>query len=158
MINARAETAPERPAFKRSFERFRCLIPADGFYEWRRNGMGRREAFHISRADGALVAFAGLWAIWHGPDGRVVRSCTILTQTANEAVAPLHDRMPIVLAAEAEDRWLDKLLPASSVTSLLSGLPATCTALRAVGPAVNDARYDGPDCLAGPRAQQPTLF
>jgi putative SOS response-associated peptidase YedK len=158
MINARVETAPERPAFKRSFERFRCLIPADGFYEWRRNRIGRREAFHISRDDGELVAFAGLWAIWHRPDGGTVRSCTILTQSANEAVAPLHDRMPIVLAAESEDHWLDPLLPASGVASLLRGLPAERTVLRPVGPAVNDARYDGPECLADPLEQQPSLF
>jgi putative SOS response-associated peptidase YedK len=157
MINARVETVAERPAFRRAFERYRCLIPADGFYEWRRDPDGRKRAFHIARADGQLFAFAGMWSIWHGDAGRRIRSCTILTTAANDAVAPLHDRMPIILMPEDEASWLDHARGADELFELLRGLRASDTTLRPVGPAVNDARYDGPECLA-PAVEQPTLF
>jgi putative SOS response-associated peptidase YedK len=159
MINARVETVAERPAYRRSFERFRCLIVADGFYEWRRMPSGPKQAFHITRDGAGLFAFAGLWSIWHGEDDRQLRSCTILTRAANSAIASLHDRMPIILAPDAEAAWLDAATPAAALEELLHGLPATHTALRAVGPAVNDARYDGPECLAPPvEAAQSALF
>ena len=151
MINARVETAAERPAFRRAFERYRCLIIADGFYEWQRMPDGPKRAFHITRDDGGLFAFAGLWSIWHGDDDRVLRTCTILTTAANSAIAPLHDRMPIILARDAEAAWLDSSTPREALDSiLLAGLTPAQTALHAVGPAVNDARYDGPECLAAP--------
>jgi putative SOS response-associated peptidase YedK len=148
MINARVETVTERPAFRRAFERYRCLIIADGFYEWRRLPSGPRQAFHITRADRGLFAFAGLWSIWYGPDEQKLRTCTILTTAASSAIAPLHDRMPVILDAEAESAWLEPSQPAARLRELLGGLRATETALRPVGPAVNDARYDGPECLA----------
>ncbi len=150
MINARVETVAERPAFRRGFERYRCLIIADGFYEWQRMPHGPKRAFHITRDDGGLFAFAGLWSIWHGDDDRVLRSCTILTAAANSAIAPLHDRMPIILARDAEAAWLDSSTPREALDSILTGLTPAQTALQAVGPAVNDARYDGPECLAPP--------
>jgi putative SOS response-associated peptidase YedK len=159
MINARVETVAERPAYRRAFERFRCLIVADGFYEWRPMPSGPKQAFHITREDGGLFAFAGLWSIWHGEEDRTVRSCTILTRPANSAIASLHDRMPIILAPEAEPAWLDGATPPAALDELLSGLSARHTALRAVGPAVNDARYDGAECLAPPvEAVQTALF
>jgi putative SOS response-associated peptidase YedK len=148
MINARVETVAQRPAFRRAFERYRCLIVADGFYEWRREPGGPKQPFHITRTDGSPFAFAGLWSIWYGEDDRKLRSCTILTTTPNEAIAPLHDRMPVILAPEAEQLWLNPSTPAERLRALLVGLPTTQTALQAVGPAVNDARYDGPECLA----------
>ncbi len=148
MINARVETVQERPAFKRAFERFRCLIIADGFYEWQRRSDGPKQPFHITRADGSPFAFAGLWSIWHGDDGTKLRSCTILTTSPNEAIAPLHDRMPVILSPAAEEPWLDSSTPAPVLRELLNGIPAEATTLRPVGPAVNDARYDGPECLA----------
>jgi putative SOS response-associated peptidase YedK len=148
MINARVETAAERPAFRRAFERYRCLIIADGFYEWRRVDAGPKQAFHITRGDGAAFAFAGLWSIWHGEGDRTLRTCTILTTASNRAIAPLHDRMPIILVRDAEFAWLDPATRGEALGSLLTGLPETDIALRAVGPAVNDARYDGPECLA----------
>jgi putative SOS response-associated peptidase YedK len=163
MINARVETVAERPAFRRPFERFRCLIPADGFYEWSAPaGGGSKRAFHIARADGELFAFAGLWSLWR-PDGDdeapPIRSCAILTTRPNSAVASLHDRMPVILASGAESTWLDGALPPDRLRELLSGLSPSQTALRAVGPAVNDARYDGPECLASPSGDaQAALF
>jgi putative SOS response-associated peptidase YedK len=150
MINARVETVTERPAYRRAFERYRCLIVADGFYEWRPAPGGPKRPFHITRADGALFAFAGLWSIWHAPDGGTLRTCTILTRAANSAVAPLHDRMPVILDPRHESLWLDTTTPTDSVDEMLVGLPADDTALTEVGLAVNDARYDGPDCLAPP--------
>src|SRR3984885_9687951 len=106
MINARLETVSERPAYRRAFERFRCLIVADGFYEWQPVTGGPKQPFHITRDDGALFAFAGLWSIWHAPDGSTLRTCTILTTAANSAIAQLHDRMPVILARDAEQPWL----------------------------------------------------
>jgi len=148
MINARVETVAERPAFRRAFERYRCLVVADGFYEWRRQPPGPKQPFHITPAGGGVFAFAGLWSIWYPEDGDRLRSCTILTTAPNEAIAPLHDRMPVILAPGAEERWLDPSTPCVELFELLAGLPADQTAVRPVGPAVNDARYDGPECLA----------
>lgn len=159
MINARVETVADRPAFRRAFERYRCLIIGDGFYEWRRVSDGPKQAFHITRADGEPFAFAGLWSIWYGEDGHKLRTCTILTTAANDAIASLHDRMPIILDPKLERAWLDPSSRADELRAMLSGLPSSRTALRPVSPAVNDARYDGPECLAGPRPDgQGALF
>ena len=149
MINARSETVTERPAFKQPFGRFRCLIIADGFYEWQvPPGGGPKQAFHITTAAESPFAFAGLWSMWKGPDGERLRSCAILTTAANAAVAPLHDRMPVILAPKVEAAWLDPATPRHELIGMLEPLPDSATVLQAVGPAVNDARYDGPECLA----------
>jgi putative SOS response-associated peptidase YedK len=147
MINARVETVAERPAYRRAFERYRCLIIADGFYEWRSMPAGPKQPFHIARDDGGLFSFAGLWSIWHAPDGGKLRSCAILTTAANSAIAPLHDRMPVILAPDAEAAWLDTSTPREHLSEILAGLAASGTVLHAVSSAVNDARYDGPECL-----------
>jgi putative SOS response-associated peptidase YedK len=165
MINARAETAPERPAFRQPFRQMRCLIPATGFYEWAKQADGRKQAFHITAAGREVCAFAGLWSLWRGAARHQteaeIRSCAILTSAANEVVAPLHDRMPVILPKEAEEGWLDPETPLDELRALLTPFPAGETILHAVGPAVNDARYDGPECLEAPPApspQQPALF
>jgi putative SOS response-associated peptidase YedK len=159
MINARVETVAERPAFRRAFERYRCLIIADGFYEWRPASGGPKQPFHITRADGGMFAFAGLWSIWHAPDGGRLRTCTILTTAANSAIAELHDRMPVILPADAESEWLELATSPGRVEEILAGLSPADTALQPVGLAVNDARYDGPECLAPPVPDaQATLF
>ena len=151
MINARVETVAAKPAFRSQLERFRCLVVADGFYEWQTAPGARRgdpkQAFHIT-AGGAPFAFAGLWSIWKGGEDSTIRSCTILTLPANPAIAPLHDRMPVILAPGAEAAWLDPATPRGELAELLTPLPASQTLVRPVGPAVNDARYDGPECLA----------
>jgi putative SOS response-associated peptidase YedK len=159
MINARLETVSERPAYRRAFERFRCLIVADGFYEWQAQPAGPKQPFHITRDDGAPFAFAGLWSIWHGDEGVRLRTCTILTTAANEAILGLHDRMPVILAPEAEHAWLDTSTPQDQLHQILAGLPARRTSLTPVSFAVNDARFDGPECLAPPAPDpQESLF
>jgi putative SOS response-associated peptidase YedK len=162
MINARVETVADKPAFRSAFQRFRCLIVADGFYEWRRTGEGPKRPFRITRDDGALFAFAGLWSIWHGVGGdphETLRTCTIITRPANQAIAELHDRMPVILDPAREADWLDTSTPPGALEQILAGLPAEHTALREVGLAVNDARHDEPDCLDPPaREAQAPLF
>jgi putative SOS response-associated peptidase YedK len=167
MINARADTLAEKPAFRDALKTRRCLIVADGFYEWqKREGQQRKQPFHITRADGAPFAFAGLWAIWHGPGDEVLRTCTIVTTEANDALRDIHDRMPVILPDQgAEDAWLDHETPREALGELLAPLPDAMTASRPVGYAVSDARYDGPECLADPEpepeaagADEPRLF
>jgi putative SOS response-associated peptidase YedK len=159
MINARVETVAARPAYRRAFERFRCLIIADGFYEWRSLPNGYKQPHHIARSDGEPFAFAGLWSIWRAEGGRTLRSCTIITTAANDAVAQLHDRMPVILAPEHETAWLDPITPPKLLHQLVEGIPAADIAIRPVSSAVNDARYDGPECLAPPpEGAQAALF
>ena len=111
MINARSETLAERNAYKRAYRKRRCLIPADGFYEWKRQpGSTRKQPFYIHRTDDEPLAFAGLWEIWKGPDrsgDEVVRSTTIVTGPANDLMAEIHDRMPVILPPDAWGTWLD---------------------------------------------------
>lgn len=111
MINARAETLATSNGFKHAFERRRCLVPATGFFEWRKHGGGRtKQPFYIHRPDGAPYAFAGLWEVWRGAgrDQEPLRTCTIITTSPNEPMAALHDRMPVILPPEAWDLWLDR--------------------------------------------------
>ncbi len=156
MINARAETLEERPAYREAFRRFRCLIVADGFYEWRAQEAGPKQPYHIARPGGEPFAFAGLWSVWRD-EHQTLRSCTIITTQACGPVASLHDRMPVILPPQAEEEWLlspsrDRLL------DLVRRSDAELAELRPVSTAVNDARHDAPDCLEAPDSLQPTLF
>jgi putative SOS response-associated peptidase YedK len=152
-INARAESAHERPAFASLLEssRGRCLIIADGFYEWVRAEDPRRprRPLHFALAERRPFAFAGLWTTWRPPDGGdPVRSCTILTTAANRVVAPAHDRMPVILADAGErEAWLDASLDAAGVAPLLRPLPDDALQARRASARVNAATYDAPDCL-----------
>ncbi len=151
LINARVESVTDRPAFRGALERFRCLIPADGFYEWQQlPGQRRKQPFHITRADHELFAFAGLWSVWHRGQADELRSCTILTTAANPLVAQVHDRMPVILRPEQESRWLAPDGSVSTLVEMLSGLGPDEMAMRPVGPAVSDIRNDGPECLLDP--------
>jgi putative SOS response-associated peptidase YedK len=111
LINARAETVTTKPAYRRAFERRRCIVPADGFYEWRAvEGVKARQPYFIRRVDGEPLAFAGLWESWYDPGiepPERLRSCTIVTTVANDELTPLHHRMPVVLASTVWDEWLD---------------------------------------------------
>ena len=105
MINARAETVAEKPSFRTALRRRRCLVLADGFYEWRRTGAGKRP-MRITMASGEPFAFAGLWDTWRDPQDETVTSCTIITTGANDLLRPIHDRMPVILQRDQEDLWL----------------------------------------------------
>jgi putative SOS response-associated peptidase YedK len=148
-INARAETVSTSPAFAESFRRRRCIVPADGFYEWQRDGSARR-AFYIRPSDGTPLALAGLWSGWRGGSGEtVLRTFTILTTTPNEAIAPLHDRMPVILEPEHWGLWLDPALSdVGELHGLLRPAPAASLEIRRVAALVNDVRNDGPELIA----------
>jgi putative SOS response-associated peptidase YedK len=108
MINARAETVTAKPVFARLLVRRRCIVPVDGFYEWQRQPGGKRkQPFFLHPAEGPVFAFAGLWDVWSGPDGEPVTNLTILTTAANQTVAQVHDRMPVILPTQNWDAWLD---------------------------------------------------
>ena len=156
LINARAESMAERPAFRDAFAARRCLVVADGFYEWERRPDGTKQPWWITRPDGEPFAFAGLWATWRGAPGvEPLRTCAIVTTGASAALARLHDRMPVILAPGAEAAWLERETPPDALLELCA--PLEETGARAVGPAVNDARYDGAECLE-PAPAPLTLF
>jgi putative SOS response-associated peptidase YedK len=158
MINARVESVGERPAFRDALRRRRCLVPADGFYEWQGRA-GRRRPHHATLPAGGLFAIAGLYERWHGPGGEVIDSFTLLTRPAQGAVAALHDRMPLIVDPAGYAAWLarDGMEP----TALLAALPEALGAglvIRPVGPRVNDVRNDDPECLAAPAEEPLPLF
>jgi len=149
MINARAETLASRAAFRAALERRRCLIPADGFYEWQREGRARRAPFYVRGRDGEPFAMAGLWDVWRRPDGEAVASCAIITTAANEAVAEIHDRMPVILAPEAYDPWLTRApLHLDALVSWLIACPDEWLEAYRVSNLVNVPAHDEPACIA----------
>jgi len=147
MFNARSETVAGKPAFREAFAHRRCLVPVDGFYEWRKRG-DRREPFYFSGADGRLLALAGLWERWEYPGGKVIESCSVLTCDANPLMRRIHHRMPVILPREHHDAWLDA--PAAAADGLRGLLlPAPDAWLRCwpVGPRVNRSDAEGPDLI-----------
>jgi putative SOS response-associated peptidase YedK len=145
VINARSESIATRPAFRDAFRHRRCLVPADGFYEWSAAGTGR-QAFHIARRDGRPFAFAGLWEP-ETASGKPA-SCVILTTEPNDLLRPIHDRMPVIVEPSDYGRWLTPDDARSeSLADLLKPCPPETLAARPVGPAVNNAQNEGPACL-----------
>jgi putative SOS response-associated peptidase YedK len=144
-INARAETVDSRPTFRDAFQRRRCIVPARGFYEWRRMGKVK-QPYLMKLLGGELFGFAGLWARWRDPAGRVVDSCAIVTTAANAVVAPVHDRMPVILPRKGYDTWLDPKAPAGVVKQLLAGTPNDALVAVPVSTRVNDVGCDDPEC------------
>lgn len=148
-INARAETVATKAAFKDSLVRRRCLIPADGFYEWERREPGGKVPHFIHHADGTPLALAGLWGSWKAPDGERVTTCTIVTTRPDDLIAPIHDRMPVILPRDSWDRWLDRdLTDPAVVGQMLAPTTAGTLAEYAVSTLVNDVRNNYPECLA----------
>lgn len=148
MINARSETVAEKPSFRRAFDQRRCIIPADGFYEWRKDGK-QKIPMRFRLRDGRPFAFAGLWEAWRPPDGEgeTLFTCTILTTAANELVQPVHDRMPVILAQESLDLWLDRDVPGEGVVSLLRPYPAREMEAYEVSPRVNSVANEDPELI-----------
>jgi putative SOS response-associated peptidase YedK len=147
MINARAETVDTKPAYRNAFKQRRCLIPAEGFYEWKAEERGKTP-YLIRRSDGAPFAMAGLWETWKGPDGAPLESCTVVVTDANALLRALHDRMPVVLAPEDYAAWLDpgNQDAAGVLTMLRSAEPAAWQG-RQVSRKVNSPKNDSPDLL-----------
>jgi putative SOS response-associated peptidase YedK len=147
LINARAETVAEAAAFRDAFRMHRCLIVADGFYEWRPEETGKKPLW-ITRPSREPFAFAGLWAEASRGDGSVVHSCTIVTCEPGEVVAPIHDRMPVILEQGGESEWLDPAATDERLRALLA--PTDDLAVTEVSDAVNDVRQDGPALIEPP--------
>ncbi len=154
LINARAETLEEKPSFSEPFSRRRCLIPADGFYEWQRNGKAK-QPYYFRMNDGASFSFAGLWDRWRNPNGELspasregpITSCSIITTTANEVLAPIHNRMPVILAPEDYERWLSEDARAEELREMLTPFPADEMTSFPVSLQVNHAQAEGPQLV-----------
>ena len=142
LINARAETVNEKPAFRNAMKRRRCLIPADGFYEWKRDG-GVKRPYLIRMKGGAPFAFAGLWETWVGPNGEELDTAAMITTDANAVLAPIHHRMPVILPPDKFDMWLDCAnVSALEASALLVQAPAVAMEAFEISPAVNRVAND----------------
>jgi putative SOS response-associated peptidase YedK len=147
MFNARAETLTVSPAFRDAVKRRRCLVPVDGFYEWKREGT-IRQPYHVRREDGRPLVLAGLWAGWKDPATEMVRrTFTIVTTTPNTTLADLHDRMPVVLPDAVWGRWLDPAAETSEVLAMLAPVEDVPLGIHPVERYVNDVRRDGPELI-----------
>lgn len=149
MINARAETLAEKPSYRNSFRRKRCLILADGFYEWKQTeGSKSKQPMYIYMKDHKPFAFAGLWDLWHAPDGSEVYSCTIITTEPNELLKSIHNRMPVILPPTAYPVWLDpKEQSPASLSQWLKPFPADEMAAHPVSRLVNSPQAESKECI-----------
>lgn len=158
MINARGESVATKPSFRSAFRRRRCLIPADGFYEWKKTGGRTKQPFYVLMRDEKPFAFAGLWERWTSDDGSELESCTIITTEPNELLSELHDRMPVVLAADDYDAWMN---PGNEETGelerFLRPYPAERMKFYPIDTTVNNPQNDNPSCIE-PAGEQGTLF
>lgn len=146
LINARAETAAEKPSFRSALRQRRCLVAADGFYEWAKAG-SKKQPYYVRLADGGPFAIAGLWEHWEGEDGEIIESCTLLTTEANELMRPIHERMPVILPREAHALWLDPSVQRpEQVVPLLKPYPGEDMVAYPVGTLVNNPRNEQPGC------------
>ncbi len=162
MINARAESAATTPAFRDALKTRRCLIPADGFYEWKKLAQGK-QPYCLTVRDDSLFAFAGLWDRWRAPDGTFLETCSILTTSANRLAEPIHDRMPVIVAPENYDLWLDPgFKNTGEISGLLQPFPAERMRAYPVSTRVNKVENDDPQCAEPvadtPSATTPSLF
>jgi putative SOS response-associated peptidase YedK len=145
LINARAETVAQKPSFRSAFDKRRCLIVSDGFYEWRRERK-KKTPYYICMKSQKPFGLAGLYETWHSPDGQEISTCTIITTEANDLLRPIHDRMPVILPKEAEDRWLDPAVhDRTLLLTLLHPYPAKEMKAYGVAPRVNAPANDSPD-------------
>jgi putative SOS response-associated peptidase YedK len=148
LINARAETVAEKPAFRAALRRRRCLVAADGFYEWQRTGK-RKQPYFIRLRDDRPFAFAGLWESWEAPDSSQIESCTLLTTEPNELMRPIHDRMPVILPADGYRVWLDPAMEKPErLLPLFRPYPAEEMTAEPVSTFVNSPAHEGPECIA----------
>lgn len=146
LINARAETLNEKPSFRNALKSRRCLIPADGFYEWKKLE-GKKIPYRICLREEDLFAFAGLWESWKDPQGQLVNTFTIITTEANDVVAPIHNRMPVILEPGIERTWLDRQVPVNEVLTFLRPYSSDKMKTYRVSDKVNNVRNNSPDLL-----------
>lgn len=147
MINARCESVAEKPSFRSAFKRRRCLIPADGFYEWKKTGDKTKQPYFVHLKDDQPFAFAGLWEYWER-DGEIIESCTVITTDANALMKPLHDRMPVILPAASYDEWLDPDNQATEdLPRLLRPYPSEEMNAYSISTYVNSPKNRGPECI-----------
>jgi putative SOS response-associated peptidase YedK len=151
-INARSDSVATKPYFRAAWRRRRCLVLADGYYEWLRKGKVKQPYLYEVDA-GKPFALAGLWESWSGPSGSAgppLQSCAIITTEGNELTQAVHDRMPVILDADDYDAWLDPDTPSAELESLLDSFPADRMSVRPASTFVNDARHEGPQCVESP--------
>jgi len=146
MINARAETLAQKPSFRSAFKRRRCLVAADGFYEWKHAGK-TKEPFLVQLQEESVFGFAGLWEAWSSPDGNLVESCTIITTSANELIREIHDRMPVILHPDHYNPWLQDSSAEKTLQQLLIPFPAAEMKMSRVSPEINNPKNDTPACM-----------
>ena len=148
MINARGETVAEKPSFRTALRKRRCLILADGFYEWQKLGGKQKRPMRIVLKSGEPFAFAGLWETWKDPEGEMVKSCTIITTAANDFLRPIHDRMPVILPRESESFWMDKEIDDPlALASVIAPYPDDEMDAFEVSTLVNNTRNKGPEVI-----------
>lgn len=147
LINAKAETLAEKPSFKHALAKRRCLIPADGFYEWQKKGKAPSQPMFVRRRDGDLFAFAGLWEEWKAPDGERLQSCTIITTEPNELISQFHHRMAVILKPEEEAAWLDLKNKPADVLPLLKPYGVDDLEAFPVSRAVNSPSFEDASCI-----------
>lgn len=148
VINVRSESAREKPSFRAAFIRRRCLMPADGFYEWHRLGEGRQQEnrpYLFRKPDQGFFAFAALWETWHSPDGSEIDTVAMITGSANGQMAAIHHRSPVIVPPEAFDTWLDPTAEPADLQELLRPSPDDLLEMLRLGPAVNKVANDGPE-------------
>lgn len=159
LINARGETVAEKPSFRAAFKRRRCLVPADGFYEWKKLDARTKQPYMIGLKNADAFAFAGLWETWKSPEEERIESFTIITTTANEFLSDLHNRMPVILHEEDYDRWLDERNDDyESLQELLTSYPGDDMRTYPVSTVVNSPKNDRPECAEELKEEDGTLF
>ena len=156
LINARGESVTEKPAFRNAMKYRRCLFPADGFYEWKREGESKRPYF-VRLKSGAPMAFAGLWESWMGPNGEELETAAIVTTQASRSIAHIHDRMPVIVPLEAFDFWLDPKVDAHSAAAVLQPAPDAMIEAYEVGSAVNRTANDSAVLIEPLREPEPVV-
>ncbi len=146
MINARAETLAQKPAFRTAFKKRRCIIAADGFYEWLHSGK-TKQPFFVHMKNSAVFGFAGLWESWNSPEGSIVESCTVITTSANDLVRKIHDRMPVILHSARYEAWLQDSTKVETLQQLLMPYPAAEMEIYRVSSEVNSPKNDTMECI-----------
>jgi putative SOS response-associated peptidase YedK len=146
MINARGETLAQKPSFRAAFKKRRCLVVADGFYEWKHSGSSK-QPYYVHFKDNSVFAFAGLWESWNNHDGNIIESCTIITTLPNELIRKIHDRMPVILLPEQYELWLQASSPEQSLQELITPYPADEMEAYRISTEVNSPQNDSPSCI-----------